>query len=106
MPKFVPDHLKIKKMCKHAVIKLPFVIRAVPDRFNIQEMCDKTIIENGVALKSVLDCYKNQFLPECYKTQEMCRKGADTCLLYLIMFLVNLRLKKCVIKLFLMILLC
>ena len=106
MPKLVPDHLKIKKMCKHAVIKLPFVIRSVPDRYNTQEMCDKTILENGETLKSVLDCYKNQFLPECYKTQEMCMKGADTCPLYLIMFLVNLRLKKCVIKLFLMILLC
>ena len=27
MPIFVPDHLKTKKMCKHAVKKLPLVIR-------------------------------------------------------------------------------
>ena len=32
MLRFVPDHLKIKKMCKHAVKKLPFVLRYVPDR--------------------------------------------------------------------------
>ena len=27
MLKFVPDHLKTKKMCKHAVKKIPFVIK-------------------------------------------------------------------------------
>ena len=31
MLKFVPDHLKTKKMCKHAVTKLPFLVRYVPD---------------------------------------------------------------------------
>ena len=31
MLKIVPDHLKTTKMCKHAVKKLPFVIRYVPD---------------------------------------------------------------------------
>ena len=31
MLRFIPDHLKTKKICKHAVKKLPFVIRYVPD---------------------------------------------------------------------------
>ena len=31
IPRFVPYHLNTKKMCKHAVKKLPFVIRYVPD---------------------------------------------------------------------------
>ena len=31
--KFVSDHLKTKKMCKHAVKKLLFVIRYVSDRY-------------------------------------------------------------------------
>ena len=31
MLKFVPDHLKTKSMCKHAVKKLPYVLRYVPD---------------------------------------------------------------------------
>ena len=31
MLKFVPDHLKTKKMCKHAVKKLPYLLRHVPD---------------------------------------------------------------------------
>ena len=31
MLKFVPDHLKTTKMCKHAVKKLPYLSRYVPD---------------------------------------------------------------------------
>ena len=29
MLKFVPDHLKTKSMCKHAVKKLPYVLRLI-----------------------------------------------------------------------------
>ena len=50
MLKFVPDYLKTKKMCKHAVKKLLFVIRHIPDRY-------KT---HGGTLKSVPNCYKNK----------------------------------------------
>ena len=32
MFKFVPDHLKTKKMCKRAVKKLPYLLRYVPDK--------------------------------------------------------------------------
>ena len=32
MLEFVPDHLKTKNMCKHTVMKLPFVIKYVPDQ--------------------------------------------------------------------------
>ena len=32
MLKFVPDHLKTKKVCKHAVIKLPYLLRYVLDQ--------------------------------------------------------------------------
>ena len=38
MLKFVPDHLKTKKMCKHAVKKLPFVIRYLPDQYKTQQI--------------------------------------------------------------------
>ena len=31
MTKFVRDHLKTKTMCKHAVKKLPCLLRYVPD---------------------------------------------------------------------------
>ena len=32
MLKFVPDRLKVKNMCKHAVKKLPFLIIYAPDQ--------------------------------------------------------------------------
>ena len=31
MLKFVPDHLKTKKLCKHTVKKLPYLLKYVPD---------------------------------------------------------------------------
>ena len=66
--KFAPDHLKTKRMCKHAVSKLPFVKRYVPDQNKTQQMSDKAILEDSGALESVPDCYKNQ---------QMCQKAAD-----------------------------
>ena len=33
MLKFVPDHLKTKKICKHAVKKSPFVIIYIPEQY-------------------------------------------------------------------------
>ena len=68
MLKFVPDHLKTKKMCKHAVKKLPYLLRYVPDQYKAQQICDKAILENVGTLKSVLACYKKQ---------EMCNKAVD-----------------------------
>ena len=47
MLKFVPDHLKTIKMCKHAVEKLPFVIRYVTDQYKTQQTCDQVILENS-----------------------------------------------------------
>ena len=58
MLKFVPDHLKTKKICKHAVKKLSFLIRYGPDQYKTQQICDKTILKNGGTLTSVRDCYK------------------------------------------------
>ena len=34
--KFVPDHLKTRKMCKHAVKQLPYLLRYVPDQYKTQ----------------------------------------------------------------------
>ena len=43
MLKFVPDHLKTKKMCQNAVNKLPFVIMYVPGQYKTKQMCVKVI---------------------------------------------------------------
>lgn len=55
-------------MCKHAVKKLPFVIRYVFDQYSTEQMCDKAILENGG---------KPQFVYGCYKYQQMCDKTVD-----------------------------
>ena len=47
-----------------------------------------------------------QFVPDLYKTQEMCFKALILVFLYLIIFLIDIKLKKCVIKYFPKILLC
>ena len=96
MLKFVPDHLKTKKMGKHAVKKLSYLLRYVPDRYKTQQMCDKAILENDGTLKSVHDCNKNQ---------EMCNKAVDNYPHALNLFLNAIRLKTCVIKLTVLILL-
>ena len=60
MLKFVPDHFKTKKMCKHAVKKLPYQLRYVPDQYKTEQMCDETTLENCGILNSIPGCYKNQ----------------------------------------------
>ena len=55
----------------------------------------------------VIDNYPHalEFVPECYKTQKVCDKAVNICFLYLILFLIDIKLKKCVTELFLKILL-
>ena len=55
-------------MCKHAVKKLPYLLRYVLDRYKTQQMCKKAILENVETLRSV---------PGCYKNQEICNKAVD-----------------------------
>ena len=55
MLKLVSDHLKTKRMCKHAVNKLLFLIRYVPYQYKTKQMCDKAISENDGTLKFVPD---------------------------------------------------
>ena len=62
-------------------------------------MCDKVVNDYPSAI---------QLVPDRYKTREMCEKAMN---IYLLVFnqeqiLINLRLKNCVIKLFLKTLLC
>ena len=56
MLKFVSDHLKTKKICKHVVQKLPYLLRYVPDQYKAHQMRNKAILENGRTLKSFPDC--------------------------------------------------
>ena len=47
------DHLKIKKMCNHAVKKLSFVIRDFPEQCRTQQMCDRELFQNDGTLESI-----------------------------------------------------
>ena len=55
MLKFIPDHLKIKTVCKHAVKKLRYLLKYIPDQYKTQQICEKGILENGRTLSSVPD---------------------------------------------------
>ena len=46
MLRFVPDHLKTKKICKNEVKKLLLVIKYVSEWFKTQKICNKIIIKN------------------------------------------------------------
>ena len=80
-------------------------------------MCDKAVGNYPHALEFVLQCYKTQkmgdkavdtypsiieYVADQFITQKMCDKAANSCILYLIIFLINIKLTKCVIKFFLM----
>ena len=80
-------------MCKHAVKKLPCVIRHVPDQYKTQQMWNKAIIENSGTSDSVPICHKNQeihdnpldnyprawkFVLDSYITQTLCDKSVNS----------------------------
>ena len=49
-------------MCKHAVKKLPYLLRYVSDQYETQQICDKAILENGETLEYILGCFKSQVI--------------------------------------------
>ena len=71
--------------------------------------CSIKLLTNYTDPLEYVDRYPSaiQFVSECYKTQEMCHKAINAlcfimlALLDLILFLIDIRLKKCVINLFL-----
>ena len=68
MLKFVPGHLKTKKLCKHTVKKLLYLLKYVLDQCKTQQICDKAI--------NRFDCLHLIFvfdsIPNLYKIHEMC----------------------------------
>ena len=59
-------------------------------------MCDKAVDTHPTILK---------FVPDCYKAQEICDKAVNRWVfLYVILFLIGMKLEKCVTELLLKIL--
>ena len=110
-------------MCDTAVLENDETLESVLHQYKTQEMCNKVVDNYAHTL---------EFVPECYKTQEMCDKAVNNYpytknlflnairglkksvirllvgifLLYLVLFLIGIKLKEFVTKLFTKILLC
>ena len=62
-------------------------------------MCKKTVDNYPHALEFVPSTIK--FVLVCFITQQMCDKAVNRCCLYLILFLIEIKLNRCVTELFL-----
>ena len=93
-------------MCDNVILENGGTLKSVPDCYKNQKMCNQTIDNYHHALEFVSECYKTQkfmmklsilsilkFVPECLITREMCDKAINRCFLYLILFLINTKLK-------------
>ena len=84
-------------MCDKAVDNYVHALQFVPDYYKAQKICNKAV---NISRSSI------QFVSECYKNLEMCDKSINTWSLYLVLFAIDIRLKKFVTELFPKILLC
>ena len=109
---YVSNQFKTQEIYDKINLENGGMSRFIPNCYKNQRMCDKAIVNYFTPLKFVPDCYKTrnmsdkavdtypsamQFASDGYKTQEMCNK--PFAFLYLILFPVNIKLKKCAIKL-------
>ena len=112
---YVLDLYKTRKKCDKAILKRfnswsLFLINVRPKKCVIKLLI--IMFMHYYVHEFVSDCNKTQkmcneavnsypspiqFVIKCYKTQEMCDKAVDTCFLYMILFSIDARLKKCVI---------
>ena len=79
-------------MHNKAVDNYHYALEFVPKRYKTQKICDKAVNTYPSTIK---------FVPECFMTQEMCDKAVNRYFLYLILFLINIKIKKSVTELFL-----
>ena len=73
-------------MCSKAVDNYPQALEFVPQYYKTQKTCDKAVDTYPSTIK---------FVPEYFMTQEMCDKAVNRCFLYLIIFLIDIKHKKC-----------
>ena len=116
--RYVPDQYKTQQMCYKAILENGKTLKSTLNFYKNQEMFNKTVDNYPHPLEFVPKCHITQkchkavstypytinFVSECFMTQEMCNKAVHRCFLYLILFLINMNLKKYVIELFLKIL--
>ena len=71
------------------------MLKLIPDCYKKRKMFNKAVDNYAHAL---------EFVRDCYKTQRISNKAIDTYPSAYNLFLVNIRLKKCVIKLLMLVL--
>ena len=89
--KSVVDCYQSQEMCTKAVNHYLHALEFVPECYMAQKMCDKAADIYPSTIKFVL---------ERFMIQEMCDKVVNTYFLYLILFLIGIKPKKCVAELY------
>ena len=82
-------------MRNKAVENYPYALEFVPECYKTQKLCDKAVSTYPSTIK---------FVPECFMTQKKC-VIKQLIVAFLFLFLINIKLKKCVTLLLLKILL-
>ena len=79
-------------MCDKAADNYPYALKFVPGCYMTQKMCDKGVNTYHSTIP---------FNPDYYKTQEMCDKAVNRPVIAFISILIDIKINKCVTKLFL-----
>ena len=82
-------------MCNKAVYNYCHILEFVPEYYETQKMCDRAVHPHPSTIK---------YVSESHKTQKMSDKALHRRFLYLILFLISIKLYKCVKEIFLNIL--
>ena len=92
---FVPNQCKTQEMCNNAVDNYIHALEFAPDWSNTQQICIKAVDYNPSTIK---------YDPDQYKTQKVCVKLLMIILMYRNFSLIHVRLKICLMKLFIIML--
>lgn len=84
-------------MCNQAVDYYTHASKFVSDYYKTHEICNNAVNTYASTIQPV---------PEYYKIQEIYDPAVNTCFLYFILFLSNIKLKKCVTEAFTQTILC
>ena len=76
--KFVPDHLRTKKMCERDVEEKPCILKFVPDPLKIQKRCDAAVEKDPWLVKYVPDWFiTKEHHRVCHGRQEREKRKAQ-----------------------------
>ena len=108
---YIYDQYKTLKMCNKVILENVGLLKFIPECYKNQEICDKAVgnipmyqnYSQAVRIIKAAVTYSSskQFVPDQNKFKGICNKAVDICGFFcLILFLIDIRLKKFVIKLF------